>query len=216
MRLFKRIANSEFWQKYGQLIINWIVFISIGRWIAVIGWEWYLAGELFQFVEFTFLIHMLLLLLLVVIRRPHKQIDSSLLRQAIALTAFFSGLAFHGPKTDNPSLITAARIVTSFSLVLGILVQINLGRSFGILIARRKIKTDFLYRLIRHPMYLTDMMFKVGILLKMPSWPNAGIMALGIGCYVYRAILEERFLSEDEEYRQYMRKVKYRFIPGIF
>ena len=203
-------------RKYGQPVVNWVVFFGIGRWIVVKAWGWYEAGELFNFVEFVFLLHMLVLLVLVVIRTRHRQIDRNIFHQFIALAAFFSGLAFVGDKTTSEALIWSARTVTSIALLLGILTQLNLGRSFGILIARRKIKTDWLYGIVRHPMYVTDFLFLIGMILKMPSWLNAAVLAFGIGCYVYRAMLEEEFLSQKEEYREYMKRVRYRFVPWIF
>ncbi len=207
---------KKFLTKHWQLIVNWIVFISLARWIIVKALGWHERGELLQFVELTFIAHMALLLLLVVIRTRHVAIDRNGFHQVIALAAFFSGLAFFGEKTTDVNLILSARIVTIAALVLGIMTQINLGRSFGILIARRKIKTAWLYGIIRHPMYFTDILFKVGMVLKMPSLTNAGVLALGLMCYVYRAMLEEKFLSGSDEYREYMKRVKYRLIPGVF
>jgi protein-S-isoprenylcysteine O-methyltransferase Ste14 len=205
-----------FLKKHAQLIVNWIVFIGIGRWILVKAIAWEQAGELWQFVELAFLGHMILLLILVVVRTKHKAIDRNFFHQAVAMVAFFSGLAFFGEKTDDATLLLAARIVTSLALILGILTQLNLGRSFGILIAQRRIKTNFLYSLIRHPMYFTDILLKVGLLLKMPSWPNTAVLLFGVACYVYRAILEERFLAQNPDYCDYMKRVKHRFLPGIF
>lgn len=207
---------KEFIKKYGQLIVNWIVFIGIGKWIVEKAWGWYEAGELWQFVEMAFLAHMVVLLVLVIVRTRHIAMDRNMFHQAIAMVAFFSGLAFVGEKTTDESLLWSARIVTSVALILGILTQINLGRSFGILIARRRIKTQYLYGIVRHPMYFTDILFKIGLLLKMPSWGNMAIFALGVACYVYRAILEEQFLAQAPEYREYMKKVKYRLLPGLF
>ncbi len=207
----------EFLRKHAQLIVNWVVFIGLGHWIVRKAWTWHEAGELWQFVELTFILHMAVLLMLVVIRRRHLAIDRNWFHQLVALAAFFSGLGFTGAKTDSDALIWTARAVIAVALALGILTQFNLGRSFGILIARRKIKTEWMYGIIRHPMYFTDILFKVGMILKMPSWPNAGVLAFGVACYVYRAVLEERYLAgQSEEYRQYMKRVRYRFLPGIF
>ena len=203
-------------RKYGQLVVNWVVFLGIGRWIAVKAWDWYKAGELFHFVEFTFLLHILVLLVLVVIRTRHLEIDRNIFHQLVALAAFFSGLGIGGQKATSEVLIWSARTVTFIALVLGILSQLNLGRSFGILIARRRIRTDWLYRIVRHPMYVTDILFLIGMILKMPSWLNAAVLAFGVGCYVYRARLEEKFLSQNEEYREYMKRVRYRFVPWVF
>ena len=203
-------------RKHAQLIVNCVVVVGIGKWLVDKAWAWHQAGELWQFVEVTFMAHMVLLLVLVAIRTRHVTIDRNVFHQCIALVAFFSGLAFAGEKTADVTLLWSARIVTFVALVLGILTQVNLGRSFGILIARRRIKTHWLYGIIRHPMYFTDILFKIGMILKMPSWPNAGVLVLGIACYVYRAMLEENFLSRSPDYREYMKKVRYRLLPGVF
>lgn len=207
---------KDFFKRHWQTIVNWIVFVGLGKWIVEKAWGWYQAGELWQFVEITFLAHMVLLLILLIIRTRHVAIDRNFFHQMIAVVAFFSGLAFYGPKTTNETLLWAAKVVVSVALILGILTQLNLGRSFGILIAMRQIKTGYLYGIIRHPMYFTDILFKIGMVLKMPSWGNFAVFMLGVACYAYRAILEERFLSKNPEYCEYMQKVRYRFFPGIF
>jgi protein-S-isoprenylcysteine O-methyltransferase Ste14 len=205
-----------FIKKHSQLIVNWVVFIGIGKWIVEKAHGWHQAGELWQFVEITFLARMAVLLVLVIIRTRHIGIDRNVFHQAIALVAFFSGLAFVGEKTANESLLWSARTVMCIGMVLGIMTQINLGRSFGILIARRRIKTKCLYGIVRHPMYFTDILFKIGMFLKMPSWGNTAVLVLGVACYVYRAIQEERFLAQSQDYREYMKKVRYRLLPGVF
>jgi protein-S-isoprenylcysteine O-methyltransferase Ste14 len=206
----------EFLKKHSQTIINWIVFIGIGHWILRMGWGWYKTGELWSVVQISFIAHTALLLVFVVVRTRHVGIDESYFHQAIALVAFFSGLAFTGVDTTNGTLLLSAKTVALVAITLGVVTQLNLGRSFGILIAQRKIKTNWLYGVIRHPMYFTDILFKVGLLLKKPSWLNLAVFAIGVAAYVYRALLEERFLSQSEEYREYMKRVRYRFIPGIF
>ncbi len=40
-------------------------------------------------------------------------------------------------------------------------------------------------------------------------------MLIMSGIYYARAITEERHLSRDPEYQLYMKKVPYRFIPGV-
>lgn len=203
-------------RKHGQTLVNWIVFVGIGRWILLKAIQWHSQGQLLHFVELTFLAHMALLLVLVVIRRRHVEIDTNPFHQAVALVAFFSGLAYMGQWTDNQGLLWSSRVVMGFALVLGLVTQVNLGRSFGILISRRAIKTHGLYGILRHPMYATDLLYKVGMFLKLVSWFNAVILLLGAACYVYRAILEERFLARTPVYREYMKDVRYRFIPGLF
>ena len=102
------------------------------------------------------------------------------------------------------------------SNTLGAITLLNLGRSFGILIAYREVKSGGLYSIVRHPMYGTDILLRIGFVISHFSWLTIFILVASSGCYVYRAILEERFLSKQPDYAEYMKKVKYRFIPYIF
>jgi protein-S-isoprenylcysteine O-methyltransferase Ste14 len=89
------------------------------------------------------------------------------------------------------------------------------------------------YRYIRHPGYLAKNLFWLTTLVPVffantaaPgfSWPVylAYCAATVMGCigwgslYFLRAITEERFLSRDPEYVAYCKRVKYRFIPGVY
>lgn len=208
----------DFIRKYGQLIVNWVVFFGIGRWLVVEAVKWYHAGELWNVVNLVFIAQVSTMLVLIVVRRPHLAIDRNIFHQSVPMVAFFSNFGFFwwGAQTNSPALLTLAKIIALFSMAWGISSLLSLGRSFGILIARRDIKTDWLYSVIRHPMFFSDIVFKIALLLRFPYWPNVGILAFGIACYVYRALLEEKFLSESEEYRQYMKQVRYRLLPGVF
>jgi protein-S-isoprenylcysteine O-methyltransferase Ste14 len=100
--------------------------------------------------------------------------------------------------------------------VLGAVCLLNLGRSFGILIALREVKTGGLYSVVRHPMYGTDILLRIGFLVSHLNWRTAAVFVLSTACYVYRAFLEERFLSQGAEYREYVRRVPYRFLPRVY
>ena len=206
----------RFWERHKHTLINLGAFASIGAWIAWYTWNKWNRHELLNFVQIAFLVHNIIWLVIFLIRRPHVAVDTNLLHQGIALAAFYSSLAFHGEPTKDPTLLLAAQIVIGVAVVLGTLALLNLGRSFGILVAARKIKTDWLYSVVRHPMYLTDIVWKIGMLLFLPHGSNVVVMAGAVGCYIWRAIIEERFLCQFPEYRQYMQKVRYRFVPGVF
>ena len=45
---------------------------------------------------------------------------------------------------------------------------------------------------------------------------NLAVFVGSSAAYVYRALLEEKFLAKFEEYRAYVARVRYRFIPGVF
>ncbi|WP_171016473.1 isoprenylcysteine carboxylmethyltransferase family protein [Pseudomonas sp. D(2018)] len=81
------------------------------------------------------------------------------------------------------------------------------------------------YKYVRHPAYAAKNLswFVGGLPLALTIAQEnlqQGLLALigmlcWIGIYVMRAITEERHLSSDPDYKEYMSKVRYRFVPGI-
>lgn len=201
--------------RHGQLVLNLLVFFGIAHWVLEYTLPAFLAGR-FDFIDTLFLFHNGVMLALILLRREPQAVDHNFFHQAVAVVAFFSGLGFVGEATARPALLLAAHVVIIAALVLGTATLFNLGRSFGILIAYRKLESSFLYGVVRHPMYLTDILWKIGIVLEKPNGINFAIFLLASACYVYRALLEEKFLARQPEYRDYMTRVRYRFIPGVF
>ncbi len=171
----------------------------------------------FDYVEISFALQNAALIWFVLVRVPHKAVNPNLWHQGVALVAFFSGLAFVDiAPPEEPMLRLASKVTVLISNILGVVVLFNLGGSFGILIARREIKTRGLYSIVRHPMYLTDILLRVGYLVGNANPRNIVLFAGSTLCYVYRAILEEKFLSQSPEYLEFMSRVRYRFIPYVF
>ena len=204
---------KAFLRRHQSLIVNVFLVIALGRHSAVKAWEAWQA-DTFDFVEVAFAVHNAVLLTMILARRQHQSIDRRVFPQIVALVAFFSGLAFIKHPTEEWARLSQG--ITIAAWILGTVSLLNLGRSFGILIAVRQVKTGGLYRLVRHPMYLTDILWRVGYLAGNLCWRNAAIFVASTACYVYRAMLEERFLLQLDEYQAYARKVRYRFVPGIF
>jgi len=205
----------EFLRRHGQMIVNFIVSGLIGYGAAYRAYHAWLAEEL-DLVEALFFTSNLVLVTVILIRRQHISMDKGIFRQGVALVAFFSALAFDTrPEAPYDWMPVAAKAVAAGGIVLGTVVLFNLGRSFGIMIAARKIVTGGAYRIVRHPMYVTDTILRTSFILVNPSIYNLLLYVAATACYVYRAILEERFLSRLPEYREYMEKVRSRFVPGI-
>lgn len=100
--------------------------------------------------------------------------------------------------------------------VIEIHAKLVLGKSFGIVAADRGIVVRGPYRIVRHPIYLGYFVTHVGFLLA--NWSPRNI-ALYIAVYFFqisRILAEERILGEDESYRAYCQRVRYRVIPFIF
>jgi protein-S-isoprenylcysteine O-methyltransferase Ste14 len=121
---------------------------------------------------------------------------------------------FFAPSGEG--LLPAARVL----IVAGVLLQIggllSLNRSFGLVAARRQIKTTGLYRWIRHPLYASYLLSYAGYVLSNSSLGNAVTCLLASLLLLARLAREERFLSRDSEYLLYMRRVKYRILPMVF
>jgi protein-S-isoprenylcysteine O-methyltransferase Ste14 len=93
--------------------------------------------------------------------------------------------------------------------------MLSLRRSFGIVPANRGIRTQGLYRVVRHPVYAAELLTFMGFAIANPSAWNFGILICEGGLQFTRACAEERFLSTDPVYSHYRTRVKYRLIPFI-
>ena len=199
-----------------QRLLDIYIFLNFFGYACYQGYSTYVNNE-FGIIEFAFLIHNLVLAFVFLFRYPQRSTDKNILHQLIALIAFFSGAFFMGQsKIDNAILYSISTYFTLTTIVLGLVTLLNLGKSFGVLIAFRKVKTKGLYSVVRHPMYGTDILVRVGFLIGHYSLFSLFVAILSTSCYIYRAILEERFLSQQLEYRDYQKVVKFRFIPYIY
>jgi len=114
----------------------------------------------------------------------------------------------------------AALSSARFLILAAVLVQIggllSLNRSFGLVAARRQVKTGGLYRVVRHPLYASYLLGYLGYMLNNTSAANIATCLLASSLLLLRAWREERFLSQDSDYRIYMQRVKYRVLPLVF
>lgn len=138
----------------------------------------------------------------------HVPLDWALAVASTAAPFFFM------PVGDG--LLPAARVL----IVAGVLVQIggllSLNRSFGLVAARRQIKTSGLYRVIRHPLYASYLLSYVGYVLSNTSTGNLLTCLAATTLLLARLHREEKFLARDSNYVLYMRRVKYRVLPMVF
>lgn len=202
--------------RHRERLINYYLFVNIAGFIL---WQAYgiARSSGLNIIEVSFLLQNLVLAGVVLLRRDPIAIDNNLWHQAVALIAFFSGLAFMG-REPSGGLLTQqlSTAVLLGSNILGILSLLHLGKSFGILIACREVRSSGVYRWVRHPMYTSDMMLRVGYAISHFSLLTLSLVLLSCACYIYRAMLEERFLRQQPDYRAYMERVNDRFIPGLF
>ncbi len=182
----------------------WLIFsIAHARAFAVTG-DW---------TYLLFVASETLVAALFVLRSEPAAVSHSPLDWALAIASTGAPFLF---APSGEGLLPAARLL----IVLGVLLQIggllSLNRSFGLVAARRQIKTSGLYRWIRHPLYASYLLSYLGYVLSNSSAANAVTCLLAALLLVARLLREERFLSRDSEYVLYMRHVKYRVLPLVF
>jgi protein-S-isoprenylcysteine O-methyltransferase Ste14 len=189
----------------------WYAVYWDASWLARASWRRMVLAD------WTFAVQTLAMCAVLLLRRRHVSLDRNLWHQAVALFAFGSGVFFIGePLTADGMVLFLSQGVVVAANLLGVATLVNLGRSFGILIALRRVESRGLYGIVRHPMYASDILLKAGFLAGHLTRVSVALFIASTAAYVYRAILEERFLSQAAAYREYQQNVRFRFVPGIF
>jgi protein-S-isoprenylcysteine O-methyltransferase Ste14 len=171
----------------------------------------------FDFVELLWLIYNATITLLFLIRTRPSVVSMNPVHWVVALVTSFSGFFFFRVEaSQNAVLSFTAESFIIFALFLAIFSSFILGRNYDFLPALRGVKTRYLYGIIRHPMYLSSIIIKLGYILKNPSVYNILLFAVIIVLYDKRARYEEGIMANSNVYADYLQKVKYRFIPGIY
>jgi protein-S-isoprenylcysteine O-methyltransferase Ste14 len=120
--------------------------------------------------------------------------------------------------SDDPTIRFIWNACTILALGAMVYATTSLGFSYSNL-AYKKIQTRGLYGLVRHPATVCKLTFFFFSIFRYRSsfcFATITLYVIWCGIYVARTFCEERFLRQFAEYRAYMEKVRYRFIPGIF
>jgi protein-S-isoprenylcysteine O-methyltransferase Ste14 len=107
-------------------------------------------------------------------------------------------------------------VLVLFGIFMQIAAKLTLGRCFGLLPAVRGIVVIGPYRLVRHPIYFGYLCTHIGFLCFAFSWHNVLVYTGLYACQVMRILDEESLLSKSPEYAAYMKKVRWRLLPGVF
>jgi protein-S-isoprenylcysteine O-methyltransferase Ste14 len=73
------------------------------------------------------------------------------------------------------------------------------------------------YAVVRHPMYAAAILYLAGLPLLLGSWIGLAVAPLFVAGMAPRAIAEERLLAQSlPGYADYMTRVRWRLIPGLW
>ncbi len=126
-------------------------------------------------------------------------------------------LIFIGPCKNLPLW---AGILSSFlaivSNILAVWILFWLGRSYSILAEGRKLVTRGPYGIVRHPLYLIEMVGTLGVVINFLSWQAVLIFVAQTAMQFARMHYEEKVLKESfPEYEAYAAQTR-RVIPYLY
>jgi protein-S-isoprenylcysteine O-methyltransferase Ste14 len=115
------------------------------------------------------------------------------------------------------SIIGDAFIVFSFYLFY-LVSKVNTYAAANIRVEQgQKVISSGVYALVRHPMYFGALFLFAGTPVALGSWWALLLFPVLIPILVARILNEEKLLARDlPGYVEYMRKVRYRLIPGVW
>lgn len=81
----------------------------------------------------------------------------------------------------------------------------------------QKLASRGLYKLVRHPMYVGDVILMVGIPLALGSYWGLVFVVPSVAALVFRILDEEKMLNQElAGYSQYAQQVRYRLMPYVW
>jgi protein-S-isoprenylcysteine O-methyltransferase Ste14 len=157
-----------------------------------------------------------LVIVLTVVRRRAHLVDRSM------WAALVTAISVVGPPLLRPSngggLVPdlATTVISALGLVVVVAGKLTLGRSFGLVPANRGVVVRGPYALVRHPIYSGYLITHLAFLIAHPRLWNVIVVATADMALILRALVEERVLGGDVEYRTYCRRVGWHLLPGVF
>jgi protein-S-isoprenylcysteine O-methyltransferase Ste14 len=188
--------------------------VSVGRLHTEPGWS-VLGLVKTQPADVLNLMMFSLLVVFYLLRRRTKDVATDAVSLVLAHLGTWGSLFFEGADVRYPAIQEYCIWVMVGALAVALLGFVSLGRSWGILPANRGVKTGLLYRLVRHPIYASYIVFYASFTLLEPSITN-GALFVGLALVLYaRARLEEKVLMGDPLYAAYARRTRYMLFPFV-
>jgi protein-S-isoprenylcysteine O-methyltransferase Ste14 len=115
----------------------------------------------------------------------------------------------------SPNLDFLSILLMLSGSILATVVLLYLGRSFSILPEARRLVVTGPYRLVRHPLYATEMICMLGLAIQFTLWPAVIVFLIQLVIQLERMRIEEQLLNRTfPEYEIYASKTT-RLIPGL-
>lgn len=210
-------SDLKIWTKHHNLM-HWLVNIAVASFFSC-----YIYDSIIRLATGTCVTLLIALLfrntsitLVFLLRRPSKLTSRNVGDWVAAIGGtFITYLYTSQAKPIHPFVVPTAYVVMIVTAFISTICIINLGRSFGLVPANRGIKTDLLYGIVRHPLYLLYTIYDLAVISLAFSSHNCYICILHALFSYLRAKREENILMQDISYKEYASKTRYMFLPGV-
>jgi protein-S-isoprenylcysteine O-methyltransferase Ste14 len=173
----------------------------------------------FTLVDWIYVSQHLLVLGIALTRRPPRAQDHSLASSAAVVVAYaypYAQVAYLRWVPGDPAWEAGGLVLVTLAALLSLASLLTLGRWFGVRPALRGLATTGPYRLVRHPIYLAYLLADIGYNLQEWNFATLLLVAAGWISLLYRIHAEERILSQDSGWPNYVARVRYRLVPGLW
>ena len=199
-----------------QYLLHWPINLLIAiLWTQFVRMSFHAWNAMGGALPMGIMVHNTLLLILFLTRRKSRDTSHMLMDWVIPILTVGATMFVRPGQTQlfaSNWIPYGLQIAGMTGMIFSLL---SLGRSFGVIPANRDVKSSGAYRLVRHPLYACEAVFYLGFLAGNVSIHNVLLILLVIAGQVVRAVREERLLSRDENYVDYLTRIRYRFIPGL-
>lgn len=176
--------------------------------MQIMNWVWQLSSLVFS----------LLLIFLFLTRKLPERKSEGILPRVVAICGTFSVAGFR--LLDPAHLSFTAQVIGTLLSVIGTIGSViavqRLGRSFSLLPEARGLVTTGAYSIVRHPLYLAEIVAVWGLMIRYEQPWSFVIGATVMGMLYWRTLFEEEVLTAAyPEYSSYAKRTP-RLIPYVF
>lgn len=161
-----------------------------------------------------------LLVLGIALARPHPRARDYSIRTSIAVAVSYAypyaQVIYLRWSSGEETWPAGGLVLVTLAAGLSLVSLLAVRRGFGVRPALRGLVTNGPYRFVRHPMYLSYILADIGYNLEDWNLVTLLLVLIGWASLVYRIYAEERVISQDPGWQDYLTHVRYRLLPGLW
>jgi len=115
------------------------------------------------------------------------------------------------------SLLGDVLVAAGLGLAMLVIIQNGYAAATVTVETGQKVASGGVYKFVRHPMYVGNVIMMVGMPLALGSYWGLLFVIPGVAVLVFRILDEEKLLTQElPGYREYAQHVRYRLVPNVW